>query len=46
MAKGLPLELACLSWHEDSAEMMLQGLDDFNEVLNRTSRKCVVPVWE
>jgi len=37
---------ACLTCHEERAEMMLQGLDDFKEVLNRISRKCVVPVWE
>jgi len=37
---------ACLTCHEESSEMMLRGLDDFKEVLNRVSQKCVVPVWE
>jgi len=37
---------ACLTCHEESSEIMLQGLEDFREVLNRVSQKCVVPAWE
>ncbi len=36
---------ACLTCHAEDSEVMMQGLDDFEEVLRRVSEKCVVVEW-
>lgn len=34
---------ACLTCHQDNSPVMQQGLDDFDALLKRVSKRCVVP---
>lgn len=36
----------CLTCHAGDSEVMLQGLEDFEEVLKGASKDCILPEWE
>jgi hypothetical protein len=37
---------ACLTCHDSDEELMMEGVLDFEGVLGRRSKVCVLPVWE
>jgi hypothetical protein len=37
---------ACLTCHEESSRLMQESLQDFEAVLQKVSRKCVLPDWD
>ena len=41
--KHILLVGACLECHDEDSELMLSTLDDFEEVLERKSVKCILP---
>lgn len=36
---------ACLTCHKADSKVMMEGLEDFNEVLKRVGGECVLPEW-
>ena len=37
---------ACLTCHKDDSEVMKKSLDNFEEIVNKRSSKCVLPNWD
>lgn len=36
---------ACLTCHTEDSQIMIRGLDHFEELKNKVSSKCVLPLW-
>ena len=37
---------ACLTCHEENSVVMKASLNNFEELVNKRSSKCILPVWE
>jgi hypothetical protein len=37
---------ACLTCHDDDSAVMKNSLNNFDELVNKKSDKCILPVWE